>query len=162
MFLKNVSGQAVAASLVSKTDGSNVTGGSCTVYVLGDAGTQGTGGGTVTDEGNSCWSYQPTQAETNYNHVAYTFVHASAVSQTVNLYPTVLNDIADAIFKRDLSAITSEARRSLLNAIRKLLNKWTIIGTTLSVKKEDDSTEAYNETLTPAAGADAFSASDPN
>lgn len=37
---KNVSGQAISANLLSKTDGSAVTTGTTTVYVTGDAGTQ--------------------------------------------------------------------------------------------------------------------------
>jgi hypothetical protein len=83
---KNVASQVVCAQLTSKTDGSAVTAGTTTVYVTGDGGTQASGGGTVTHEGQGCWSYVPTQAETNYNHVAFTFVNTSAVSVTVNVY----------------------------------------------------------------------------
>ena len=55
-----------------------------------------------------------------------------------------LTDIADAILTRDWTAVTGEAERSALNALRFLRNKWTVSGGTLSVKKEDDSTEAWN------------------
>ena len=88
---KNTASQTVCAQLNALTDGSAVTTGTTTVYVLGDAGTQGSGGGTVTHEGQGCWSYVPTQAETNYTHVAYTFVNAAAISQTVNVYPEEYN-----------------------------------------------------------------------
>lgn len=162
MFLKNTAGQSVCAQLISKTDGSDVTIGTTTVYVTGDAGTQGAGSGTVTHEGNGCWSYQPTQGETNYDEAAYTFVNTNAVSVTVNVFPTVLSDIVIAGIKADLAGITGEARRSILNAIRKLLNKWTLIGTTLTIYKEDDTTSAYTETTTNAAGADSMTGSDPN
>lgn len=84
---KNVAGQVVCAQINSKTDGTAVTTGTTTVYVLGDGGTQATGGGTVTHKGQGCWSYQPTQAETNYAHVAFTFVNSAGVSQTVQAYP---------------------------------------------------------------------------
>ncbi len=85
---KNVASQVIAAQLVSKTDGTAVTSGTTTVYVTGDGGTQGAGSGTVTHEGNGCWSYVPTQAETNYGHVAFTFVNSTAVNVTIQGYTT--------------------------------------------------------------------------
>ena len=88
---KNTASQTICAQLNSTTDGSAVTTGTTTVYVLGDGGTQASGSGTVTHEGQGCWSYVPTQAETNYTHVAYTFVNTSAISQTVNVYPEEYN-----------------------------------------------------------------------
>ena len=91
-MIKNTSGQAVSAQLVAVADGEDVTSGTTTVYVTGDAGTQASGGGTVTHEGNGCWSYQPTQAETNYDHVSYTFVNSAAVSVTVQRDPITLAD----------------------------------------------------------------------
>ena len=72
-----------------------------------------------------------------------------------------LNEQADAIFKRDLSAVTGEAARSLLNAVRFLRNKWTISGGTLTVYKEDDSTSAWTSALTTNAAADPVTTSDP-
>lgn len=326
---KNVAGQYICAQLVSATDGSAVTSGTTTVYVLGDGGTQGTGGGTVAHEGQGCWSYAPSQAETNYDHVAFTFVNTSAVSATVQTYPTFpqtgdsfarlgapvgasisadvagvqsdTNDIqtripaalvsgridasvgamatdvltstalaasavteiqsglstldaagvrtavglasanldtqlaalptaaenadavwdealsghltagstgnalnaagsagdpwstsipgaygagsagyiigtyldeavsavptatenADALLKRDMSAVTGESARSPLNALRFLRNKWSISGTTLTVTKEDDATSAWSATVTATAGADPITGSDP-
>lgn len=260
---KNVAGQYICAQLVSATDGSAVTSGTTTVYVLGDGGTQGTGGGTVAHEGQGCWSYAPSQAETNYDHVAFTFTNTSAVSVTVQTYPTFpqtgdsfarlgapagasisadiagvqsdTNDIqtripaalvsgridasvgamatdvmtstalaasavteiqsglstldaagvrtavglasanldtqlaalptaaenADALLKRDMSAVTGESARSPLNALRFLRNKWSISGTTLTVTKEDDSTSAWSATVTATAGADPITGSDP-
>ena len=85
---KNVASQVVCAQLVATADGSAVTTGTTTVYVLGDGGTQGSGSGIVTHEGNGCWSYAPTQAETNYDHIAFTFTNSSAVSVTINVYTT--------------------------------------------------------------------------
>jgi hypothetical protein len=105
---KNVSGQTVSAHLISKTDGSNVTTGTTTVYVTGDSGTQGTGGGTVTHEGNGEWSYVPTQAETNYTHIAFTFENTNAVGQTLNVY-TVGQDFTAASLTAILSAAGVQA-----------------------------------------------------
>lgn len=72
--------------MVSASDGSAVTSGTPTVYVTLD-GTQATGTGTATHKGFGLWDYIPTQAETNGNHVAYTMVLATAISQTVEAWP---------------------------------------------------------------------------
>jgi len=93
---KNVAGQTVAAQLIASADGSNVTTGTTTVYVLGDGGTQGAGSGTVTHEGNGLWSYVPTQAETNYDHVAFTFTNSSAITTTVQVYPSFPQTVDNA------------------------------------------------------------------
>lgn len=67
--------------------------------------------------------------------------------------------IADAILKRDFSAITGEAARSALNALRFLRNRWTLGATTLVVYEEDDATQAWAATVTtsendPVSGID--------
>lgn len=85
---KNVVGQFVCMSLTAIADGSAVTTGTTTVYIVSDNGTQSTGAGTVTHKGNGSWAYSPTQAETNYNAIAFTFVNSLAVSQTVNVATT--------------------------------------------------------------------------
>jgi hypothetical protein len=83
---KNVAGQIISGHLVNKTDGSDVTTGATSVLVTKDGGAQGAAAGAVTHKGNGEWSYAPTQAETNANHLAFTFVNAAAVSQTLNVY----------------------------------------------------------------------------
>jgi hypothetical protein len=85
-LLKNVGSQTICAELISSTDGSPVTSGTTTVYVVGDGGTQSTGSGTVAHKGNGTWCYTPTQSETNYNHVAFTFVNSSAINVLVQAY----------------------------------------------------------------------------
>lgn len=85
---KNVASQVIGAQMVSATDGSAFTG-SVTVYVTGDAGTQAVGSvgsGACTHEGNGFHTYAPAQAETNYDHVAFTFVGTGAVPATVQVY----------------------------------------------------------------------------
>ena len=67
---------------------------------------------------------------------------------------------ADALLKRDMSAVTGEAARSPLNALRWLRNKWSIAGGTLIVTKEDDSTAAWTSTIATTA-SDPVSSSDP-
>jgi hypothetical protein len=87
---KNTAGQTVSFQAISTTDGSAVTTGTPAVYVTIDGGSQGTGGGTTTHEGNGCWSYACEQADTNGTQVSFTFVLTGAVTQTVNVYPTPL------------------------------------------------------------------------
>jgi hypothetical protein len=71
--------------MVSATDGSAFTGSvSCLVTI--DSGAQGAGGGAVTHEGNGYHSYAPTQAETNGDHLAFTFTGTGAVPATVQCY----------------------------------------------------------------------------
>lgn len=69
--------------------------------------------------------------------------------------------IAEALLKLDLSTVTGEAARSLLNAVRFLRNKWSISGTTLTVTKEDDTTSAWTATVTTNASAEPVTGSDP-
>jgi hypothetical protein len=64
------------------------------------------------------------------------------------------HEIADALLKRDLTLVTGEAARSMLNAIRKLMNKWAIAGATLTVFKEDDISPAFTQAVTTTPGAD--------
>lgn len=84
---KNVAGQYVDAHLSARTDGSPVTSGTTSVFITGDNGSQAAGAGTVTHKGNGLWCYSPTQGETNYNHVVFSFVNATAVNAGVQLYP---------------------------------------------------------------------------
>lgn len=77
----------------------------------------------------------------------------------VNLYD--VNEMGDALLKRDLSALSGEAARSFLNALRFLRNKWAIAGGTLTVYKEDDSTSAWTAALTTNASANPVVTSDP-
>lgn len=87
---KNVASQIIGAQMVSATDGSAFTG-SVTVYVTGNGGTQAVGSvgsGACTHEGNGFHTYAPAQAETNYDHVAFTFIGTGAVPATVQVYPT--------------------------------------------------------------------------
>lgn len=86
---RNVASQVVGAQMVSATDGSAFTG-EVTCSVTGDGGTQATGSvgsGACTHQGNGFHTYTPSQAETNYAHVAYTFTGSGAIPVTVQIYP---------------------------------------------------------------------------
>lgn len=84
---KNVAGQYIGAQLTNKTDGSPVTGGTTTVSIVGNGGSSAAGAGTVTYKANGYWQYAPTQAETNYDHVAFTFTNSAAITTTVQTFP---------------------------------------------------------------------------
>lgn len=71
-------------------------------------------------------------------------------------------ELATALLKLDFTGITGEATRSVLNALRKLMNKWSISGNTLTVTKEDDSTTAYTQTITTNSSAAPITAIDTN
>ena len=94
---------------------------------------------------------------------------AAIKAKTDNLptAPAAVGDIptatqnADALLNRDMSAVSDTNARSPLNALRFLRNKWDIAATTLTVKKEDDSTTAWTATVTAAPGADPISGNDP-
>ena len=69
---------------------------------------------------------------------------------------------ADALLKRDWTAVSGEAARSVLNALRFLRNKFSLSGTDLVVCKEDDATTAWSATVTTDAAADPITGSDPS
>ena len=88
---RNTASQVVGAQLINKADGTPCTTGTTTVYVTGDGGTQAVGSvgsGACAHEGNGFYTYAPSQAETNYDHVAFTFVNSAAISATVQVYPS--------------------------------------------------------------------------
>lgn len=86
---KNVAGQAIGVQMITAADGSAFTG-AVTVKVTGDDGTQATGlvaSGACTHKGGGYHSYAPAQAESNYNHIAFSFSGTGALPATVQVYP---------------------------------------------------------------------------
>lgn len=87
---------------------------------------------------------------------------AAIKAKTDNLpaAPAAVGDIptatqnADALLKRDWTAITGEAARSVLNALRFLRNKVDATTSPMRIYKEDDSTQAWTQSFTTSAGAD--------
>lgn len=87
---KNVSGQVIGAQCITASDGSAFTG-SVTCYVTGDGGTQAVGSvssGACAHEGNGFQTYAPAQAETNYDHIGYTFIGTGMIPATIQVYTT--------------------------------------------------------------------------
>jgi len=91
-LFKNVASQKIGVQGVTAADGTAFTS-SVTVYVTGDAGTQGAGSvgaGACTHEGEGYHTYSPAQAETNYDLVAFTFKGTGMVPQTVQVYTSAV------------------------------------------------------------------------
>lgn len=87
---RNVAGQIIGIQMTGN-DGSAFTG-AVTVYVAVDGGTQAVGsvgGGACTHKGNGYHVYAPAQAETDGEHVAFTFVGAGAITATAQVYTGV-------------------------------------------------------------------------
>lgn len=77
---------------------------------------------------------------------------------------TELNQIADYILNRDMSTGTDSGSftvRTPRQALRMLRNKWDITSGTLSVKKEDDSTESWSATIGSTTSANPIISVDP-
>ena len=117
---KNVASQVIGAQMVSAKDGSAFTG-SVTCYVTGDGGTQAAGSvgsGACAHEGNGFHSYSPAQAETNYDHIAFTFTGTGAVPVTIQVYTSFpqtgdgygrLGAPAGASIAADIAALPTDA-----------------------------------------------------
>ena len=87
---KNTAGQKIGAQIITAADGTAFAG-SVTVYVTKDAGTQvigSVGSGAATDEGNGYYTYAPSQAETDGNLLAFTFIGSGAIPVTVQVVPS--------------------------------------------------------------------------
>lgn len=70
-------------------------------------------------------------------------------------------ELADALLTRDMSAVTGEASRSPLNALRFLRNKWSAGAGVLTVRKEDDTTAAWTAAISSDAAAEPVTGIDP-
>jgi hypothetical protein len=97
---KNVAGQSIGSQMTKVADGTDFTG-TVTVSITIDSGVQAVGtvgAGVCTHEGLGYHSYLPDQAETNGDHIAYTFTGTGAITRTVQVYPSGARaDMDDAL-----------------------------------------------------------------
>ncbi len=136
-MFRNVAGQTIGAQIINATDGSAFTG-AVSVYVTGTNngaadGTQtlgtvdaGGGPGVCTHGGNGWHFYRPAIAETDFDHIAWTFMATGAVPVTVQTY-------------------TGWARASQLNAVAKIPTSQPAHNT-LEIVRGDD----YDDVAWPA------------
>lgn len=113
---KNVAGQTIGAQMITAADGSAFIG-VVTAYYTIDNGAQtigSVGSGICTHKGNGYHSYTPTAAETNGDHIAWTFIGVGAVNATPQLYTgfpqTVDNDVANQSI---LAQVTGTGNRAV-------------------------------------------------
>lgn len=88
------------------------------------------------------------------------YIVGNNLNAAVGSVPTATQN-ADALLKRDMSAVTGESARSPLNALRFLRNKWSVSAGTLTVTKEDDATSAWTASISTDAAAVPIIGSDP-
>ena len=171
MYIRNqVSPPRLAIGAVVLTLDGTVQSSGVQVVVRGDGAAEAAGLGTIAySAASNVVYYTPTQAETNF--VGFVVIAYKTgclpVSQTVitvsAAVPTATEN-ADALLNRDMSIGTdsgSPTVRTVRQALRFLRNKWTLTGTTLSVKKDDDATESWSGVVTKTAGAEPITGSDP-
>ena len=115
---KNTAGQNVNFAAIVRADGTDGTGGTPTVSVSVDGAAIATGAGTITQAAAGVIRYQPTQAETNGNHVVFVLKHTSWITQVVNVYPI---DVAE--YKADVAGLATAAE--LANVPKKGAQTWT-------------------------------------
>ena len=126
---RNVASQVIGVQAITAADGTAFTG-SVVVSVTGDGGTQAAGSvgsGACTHEGNGFHTYAPAQAETNYDHVAFTFTGTGMIPATVQVYTNypqsadnatnigAIKTVTDAL--PDSGALTSLATASALATV---------------------------------------------
>lgn len=88
---------------------------------------------------------------------------ADAVRHVLDAVPTAI-EAADALLERDIGSGTNAGtpeERTVRSALRFLRNKWSISGSTLTVRTEDDSTTAWTAAVATQAGADPVVGNDP-
>jgi len=89
---------------------------------------------------------------------------AAALNNALIDSATGLNDFADAMLARDIGSGSNAGtlnERTVRSALRVIRNKTDIVGTTLTARKEDDSTTAWTGVATLSAGASPLTAIDP-
>jgi len=95
---RNVGSQLIVAQMISASDGSDQTSGTCNVAVEKD-GVAGTGG-TATHIANGKWEYAPIQGDTDGAFLTFQFVISGAITATIQTYTTfpqtVDNDVLAA------------------------------------------------------------------
>ena len=149
---KNTAGQKIGAQIITAADGTAFSG-SVTVYVTKDAGTQAigsVGSGAATDEGNGYYTYAPSQAETDGNLLAFTFIGSGAIPVTVQVVPS--SEVWDIVQASHTTAGTMGKTLDLLrkaNAVVEgtVLASPTPTATTFSVSGLTYPTGAFNKSV---------------
>lgn len=98
-IVRNRANQNISAELINATTGADFAG-AVTVYITIDNGSQAIGtvsSGICAANGNGTYTYQPSRAETNGEHIAFTFTGLGAIPVTIQAatsLPAALSDTA--------------------------------------------------------------------
>lgn len=121
-MIKNTAGQSIGSQMVNATTGAAFVG-TVTVYVTIDSGTQalGTvGSGVCTAEGNGYYTYLPSQAETNGNLIAFTFIGTGAIPATIQVATVTAAQASALVVVTGTGAATQTYRDLIANALQDL------------------------------------------
>lgn len=118
---KNVGSQSIGVQMVNASTGADFTG-SVTVVITIDNGTQTASAGSApVHEGNGYHSYSPTQAETNGDHLAFTFSGSGAVTHTVQTFTgfpqTANNETRLATIEADTNELQGDDVPGLISTL---------------------------------------------
>ena len=84
---KNVASQVIGVQMITAADGTAFTG-TVSCYITKDAGSQTASTNSPVSEGNGLHTVALEQAETNADHIAFTFTGSGAIPATVQVYTT--------------------------------------------------------------------------
>lgn len=130
-----------------------VTAGNVTGSVLGNV--NGSVNSVVQPVGLSTGTFINAIADQVWDEAIAGHQIAGSTGKELDSVPTAVEN-ADALLKRDWTAVTGEAARSVLNALRFIRNRFSTSVTpgSVTVYKEDDTTVAYTKSVTTDASAD--------
>lgn len=146
---KNVTGQSVGVEMISATDGSAFAG-SVSVFVSVDSGSQVAGSGvSPAHKGNGYHSYSPAQAETNGDHVAFTFTGTGAIPATVQVYTGFPQSVDNDVVLQTLPVATDIVSAGAINTLSGSVVNVNLVDTT-TVNTDMRGTDGAN-TIVPAS-----------
>jgi hypothetical protein len=131
--IRNAANQIAGGQVINATSGTAFIG-TVTVYVTGDGGTQAlgsVGSGLCTHEGNGYYTYTPSQDETNYASVAFTFIGAGAVPSSTTYDTLTLAQSAA------LNVASSGASVTARQLITRALKRIGVVGAGQTASSED-------------------------
>jgi len=126
-MLRNVAGQTIGAEMIDRNTGAPFTG-PVHVYITGDGGVQTIGiigGGLCAHEGRGYHTYKPSQPETNFHFIGFTFDGGpDCITQSVQV-TTITEAQAAALATATVTTIIGDGptRTELLNQLAHRLNK---------------------------------------
>jgi hypothetical protein len=148
---KNIASQSIGVQMITAADGTVFTG-AVAVAVTVDNGTQATGTATApVHEGNGYHSYRPSQAETNGDHVAFTFTGTGAIAATVQVFTQFpqtgdnfarLGAPAGASVSADVAAVKADSAAVLVDTGTTLPGTLAGLATQASVDTIDGNVDA--------------------